>query len=158
MILILLEQIFFAGSNTPKINLQKGPGNFSGKTPNSEFDDGFIDQNISHISTTSEDKVHETFKKAAELHRDADSNSYTIAKKLHVDITGLGSGDILKTLRTITSIDQLSSVIASYNKLYKISLYDDISNEWSTSWNSVWLAIKRLNPNVSKFRVGTQMA
>ena len=56
------------------------------------------------------------------------------------------------------SENEVVDLIASYNKLYKISLYDDISNEWSTSWNSVWLAIKRLNPNVSKFRVGTQMA
>jgi hypothetical protein len=138
----LLEQV-------PRFNLTKGGGEFSGKTPSTEFDDGVVDISQDVIKhTTSKDWVRETFKKAYELHVKANSSSYAIAKQLHVDIEGIGSGNLIKTLHAIKDIEQLSSIITSYIKLYKFSLYDEIASEWSTSWDSVWLAIKRLNPNV----------
>ena len=146
----LLEQAFFAANNAPRINLNKGPGNFSGKTPGTEFDDGTVDNSEPIYTTTSKDRVQETFEKAHALHRKADSTSYSIAKQLHKDIEGIGSGSLLKTLHICKDIEMLSSVIAAYIKLYKVSLYSDIEREWSMSWDSVWLAIKRLNPNVRK--------
>jgi hypothetical protein len=137
-------------SNTPRFNISKGPGGFSGKTPRSEYDDGVV--NFDHpIRTKSKDWVRETFVNAHELHGKSDSNSHSIAKQLHTDIEGLGSGEILKTLRAIKTIEQLSSVITSYYELYKLSLYVEIENEFSTSWDSLWLSIKRLNPNVTLF-------
>ena len=147
----LLEQSFFAANNAPRFNLSKGSGGVSGKTPGTEFDDGTVDNSEPIHTTTSKDWVRETFEKAQALHRKADSTSYSIAKQLHKDIEGIGSGSLLKTLHICKDIEMLSSVIAAYIKLYKVSLYGDIEREWSMSWDSVWLAIKQLNPNVRKY-------
>jgi len=148
----LLEQTLFGINNAARINLAKGAGNFSGKTPKSEFDGGVVDiSQDRQQKTTSKDWVRETFKKAYELHVKANSSSYAIAKQLHVDIEGISSGNLIKTLNDIKDIEQLSSIITSYIKLYKFSLYDEIAAEWSTSWDLVWSAIKRLNPNVRMF-------
>ena len=144
----LLEQSFFAANNAPRFNLSKGSGGVSGKTPGTEFDDGTVDNSEPIHTTTSKDWVRETFDKAHALHCKADSTSYSIAKQLHKDIEGFGSGALLKTLHGIKHIEMLSCVITAYIKLYKVSLYSDIESELSTSWDSVWLAIKRLNPNV----------
>ena len=146
----LLEQTLFGINHAARFNLRKGPGNFTGKTPKSEFDGEMISQDMLK-RTTSKDWVRETFKKAYELHVKANSSSYAIAKQLHKDIEG--SGNLIKTLHAIKDIEQLSSIITSYIKLYKFSLYDEIAAEWSTSWDLVWSAIKRLNPNVQKWRV-----
>jgi len=152
---ILLEQALFGINNAARFNLSKGASSFAGKTPRSEDPVDVIDTSMSSgiQRTTSKDWVRETFKKAYELHVKANSASYAIAKQLHADLEGIGSGDLIKTLRTIKDIEQLSSAITAYIKLYKFSLYDEIASEWSTSWDSVWLAIKRLNPNVQKWRV-----
>lgn len=156
----LLEQALFGINNAARFNLSKGASSFAGKTPAGKtpgLEDPLdvIDTYTSYgkKQTTSEDWVRETFKKAYELHVKANSASYAIAKQLHVDIEGIGSGNLIKTLHAIKDIEQLSSAITAYIKLYKFSLYDEIASEWSTSWDSVWLAIKRLNPNVQKWRV-----
>ena len=61
-------------------------------------------------------------------------------------------------LNAIKNMDMLSSVIVSYIKLYKVSLYSDIESELSTSWDSIWISIKRLNPNVRRFHdIGTNL-
>lgn len=147
---VIKEQSILSGGNNPMFNISKGTGEFSGKTPRSETDNSVVD--FDHpIRAKSKDWVRETFVKAHKLHGKSDSDSNYIAKRLHADIDGLGSGEILKTLNTIKTINQLSSVITSYNELYKLSLYVDIESEWSTSWDSLWLSIKRLNPNVELF-------
>ena len=154
----LLEQTLFGINNAARFNLTKGAGNIAkstaGKTPRLEDPLDVIDTYTSYgkKQTTSKDWVRETFKKAYELHVKANSSSYAIAKQLHADIEGIGSGNLIKTLHAIKDIEQLSSAITAYIKLYKFSLYDEIASEWSTSWDSVWLAIKRLNPNVQKWR------
>ena len=150
----LLEQAFFGASNAVRFNLSKGSGGISGKTPNTEIEDGNIDVGDMRTKieiTTSKDWVRETFEKAHAMRRKPNSTSYSIAKQLHEDIDGIGSGALLKTLNAIKNMDMLSSVIVSYIKLYKVSLYSDIESELSTSWDSVWLSIKRLNPNVLRF-------
>ena len=150
----LLEQAFLGASNAARFNLSKGSGGISGKTPNTELEDGLIDLRMpfdSKKETTSKDWVRETFEKAHAMRRKPNSTSYSIAKQLHEDIEGIGSGALLKTLNAIKNMDMLSSVIVSYIKLYKVSLYSDIESELSTSWDSIWLSIKRLNPNVLRF-------
>ena len=149
----LLEQAFFGLNNAARFNLTKGAeaaSSFAGKSPHMEDPIDVIDTTqIPGVKrTTSKDWVRETFDKAHALHCKADSTSYSIAKQLHKDIEGFGSGALLKTLHGIKHIEMLSCVITAYIKLYKVSLYSDIESELSTSWDSVWLAIKRLNPNV----------
>lgn len=146
----LLEQAFFGLNNAARFNLTKGADGFAGKTPNMEDPLDVIDttQIPGMKRTTSKEWVRETFDKAHALHCKADSTSYSIAKQLHKHIEGMGSGALIKTLHGIKDIEMLSCVITAYIKLYKVSLYSDIESEWSTSWDSVWLAIKRLNPNV----------
>ena len=157
----LLEQAFFGASNAARFNLSKGSGGFSGKTPNTELEDGSIDLGMpidSKKETTSKDWVRETFEKAHAMRRKPNSTSYSIAKQLHKDIEGFGSGALLKTLHGIKDIEMLSCVITAYIKLYKVSLYSDIESELSTSWDSIWISIKRLNPNVRRFHdIGTNL-
>lgn len=149
----LLEQAFFGLNNAARFNLTKGAeaaSSFAGKSPHMEDPLDVVDSTADPLTkrTTSKEWVRETFDKAHALHCKADSTSYSIAKQLHKDIEGIGSGALLKTLHGIKDIEMLSCVITAYIKLYKVSLYSDIESEWSTSWDSVWLAIKRLNPNV----------
>ena len=150
----LLEQALFGINNAARFNLSKGASSFAGKTPRVEDPIDVIDTYTSYGEkrTTSKDWVRETFKKAYELHVKANSASYAIAKQLHADIEGIGSGNLIKTLHAIKDIEQLSSIITAYIKLYKFSLYDEMASEWSTSWDSLWSAIKRLNPNVQRWR------
>jgi len=150
----LLEQALFGINNAARFNLAKGASSFAGKTPRVEDPLDVIDTSTSsgRKRTTSKDWVRETFKKAYELHVKANSASYAIAKQLHADIEGIGSGNLIKTLHAIKDIEQLSSIITAYIKLYKFSLYDEMALEWSTSWDSLWSAIKRLNPNVQRWR------
>ena len=123
----LLEQTLFGINNAARINLAKGAGNFSGKTPKSEFDGGVVDiSQDRQQKTTSKDWVRETFKKAYELHVKANSSSYAIAKQLHVDIEGISSGNLIKTLHAIKDIEQqckdfgIDAIVINYESVTKV--------------------------------------
>ena len=66
--------------------------------------------------------------------------------RLNNSMKGLGSSnDLTKVLSEIKTKEQMSSVLNAYNKKFGKTLYEDLSGEYTISWDTIWGIIKRFN-------------
>jgi len=66
--------------------------------------------------------------------------------RLNNSMKGLGSSnDLTKVLSEIKTKEQMSSVLNAYNKKFGKTLYEDLSGEYTISWDTIWGMVKRFN-------------
>ena len=66
--------------------------------------------------------------------------------RLHNSITGVGaSNDLSKVLSEIKTKQQMGSVLNAYYKKFGTSLHQDLSGEYTISWDTIWGIVKKFN-------------
>ena len=64
--------------------------------------------------------------------------------RLHNSITGFGaSNDLSKVLSEIKTKQQMGSVLNAYYKKFGTSLHQDLSGEYTISWDTIWGIVKK---------------
>jgi hypothetical protein len=64
--------------------------------------------------------------------------------RLNNSMTGAGaSNDLTKVLSEIKTQQQMGSVLNAYNKKFGRTLYQDLSGEYTISWDTIWGIVKK---------------
>ena len=70
--------------------------------------------------------------------------------RLHNSITGFGaSNDLSKVLSEIKTKQQMGSVLNAYYKKFGTSLHQDLSGEYTISWDTIWGIVKKFKSGIS---------
>jgi len=70
--------------------------------------------------------------------------------RLHNSITGVGaSNDLSKVLSEIKTKQQMGSVLNAYYKKFGTSLHQDLSGEYTISWDTIWGIVKKFKSGIS---------
>jgi hypothetical protein len=70
--------------------------------------------------------------------------------RLHNSITGVGaSNDLSKVLSEIKTKQQMGSVLNAYYKKFGTSLHQDLSGEYTISWDTIWGIVKKFKAGIS---------
>jgi len=70
--------------------------------------------------------------------------------RLNNSIKGLGSSDDLsKVLSEIKTKEQMGSLLNAYNKKFGKTLYQDLSGEYTITWNTIWGIVKKFKSGIS---------
>jgi hypothetical protein len=70
--------------------------------------------------------------------------------RLHNSMTGVGaSNDLTKVLSEIKTQQQMGSVLNAYNKKFGKTLYQDLSDEHTITWDTIWGLVKKFKKGIS---------
>jgi hypothetical protein len=65
-------------------------------------------------------------------------------------MTGVGaSNDLTKVLSEIKTQQQMGSVLNAYNKKFGKTLYQDLSDEHTITWDTIWGLVKKFKKGIS---------
>jgi hypothetical protein len=94
----------------------------------------------------------DAFSRSRTLSGKPNMNDKTIqnwASRISKSIEGTGiTTDFQKVLSEIKTAQQLGSVLDAYNAKYKKTLYNDLSGEYTISWDTIWSIIKKFQPTL----------
>ena len=138
---VINEQIFFGNS-----------GGLTLGTP--EIDNGTVDLTVGSSNPclaykSSAEMTLELFGKLRGISGQPNQLDKTIQSwilRLHNSMTGVGaSNDLTKVLSEIKTQQQMGSVLNAYNKKFGRTLYQDLSGEYTISWDTIWGIVKKFN-------------
>ena len=103
--------------------------------------------NSCETKKTSSELVLEIFKTSRVVQGQPSQSDKTIqdwVTRISKSMEGAGiTSDFTKVLNEIKTTQQLGSVLNAYNKKFKRTLYQDLSGEYTISWDTIYNSIKK---------------
>jgi hypothetical protein len=98
---------------------------------------------------SSSELVLELFGKLRGISSQSDKTIQSWVQRLHNSMSGPGvSDDLTKVFNEIKTQQQMGSVLNEYNKKFGRTLYQDLSGEYTITWDTIWGLIKKFKKGI----------